>query len=50
MITRKPSRLGFYPGDNFGQEFVYPKQQAIELAAATNEPVPALVQEVPRPK
>jgi hypothetical protein len=32
----------FYPGDNFGQEFVYPKQRAIELAAAANEPVPAL--------
>jgi LPXTG-motif cell wall-anchored protein len=32
----------FYPGDNFGQEFVYPKQRAIQLAVATNEPVPAL--------
>ena len=35
----------FYPGDNFGQEFVYPKQRAIELAAASNEPVPALAVE-----
>jgi hypothetical protein len=32
----------FYPGDNFGQEFVYPKQRAVELAVAANEPVPAL--------
>ena len=35
----------FYPGDNFGQEFVYPKQRAIQLAAASNEPVPALAVE-----
>jgi len=35
----------FYPGDNFGQEFVYPKQRAIQLAAAANEPVPALAVE-----
>jgi LPXTG-motif cell wall-anchored protein len=32
----------FYPGDNFGQEFVYPKQRAVQLAAAANEPVPAM--------
>src|SRR5271167_1231881 len=32
----------FYPGDNFGQEFVYPKPRAIELAVAVKEPVPAL--------
>jgi hypothetical protein len=37
----------FYPGDNFGQEFVYPKHRAIELAIATKEPVPALVEETP---
>ncbi len=35
----------FYPGDNFGQEFVYPKQRAIELAMAANEPVPAIAEE-----
>lgn len=35
----------FYPGDNFGQEFVYPKQRAIELAVASKEPVPALAVE-----
>ncbi len=32
----------FYPGDNFGQEFVYPKQRAAQLAMESNEPVPAL--------
>lgn len=35
----------FYPGDNFGQEFVYPKQRAVQLAVATHEPVPALAAE-----
>jgi hypothetical protein len=32
----------FYPNNNWGQEFVYPKQRAIELATAEKEPVPAL--------
>ena len=26
-------RAWFYPGDNFGQEFAYPKQKAAEIAA-----------------
>lgn len=30
-------RAWFYPGDNFGQEFVYPKQRAIQLAETSNE-------------
>jgi hypothetical protein len=29
----------FYPGYGFGQEFVYPKKRAIELAKVANEPV-----------
>lgn len=29
----------FYPADNFGQEFVYPKARAAEIATATQEPV-----------
>ena len=29
----------FYPADNFGQEFVYPKARAVELAQAAHEPV-----------
>jgi hypothetical protein len=32
----------FYPGDNFGQEFVYPKKRAVELAVIVKEPIPAL--------
>jgi len=35
----------FYPGDTFGVEFVYPKQRAIQLAMAANEPVPALAED-----
>jgi LPXTG-motif cell wall-anchored protein len=30
----------FYPGDNFGQEFAYPKQQAVSLAASNHATVP----------
>jgi len=29
----------FYPGYGYGQEFVYPKKRAIELAKVVNEPV-----------
>jgi hypothetical protein len=32
-------RAWFYPGMNFGQEFVYPKEKAVELAKETNTPV-----------
>jgi hypothetical protein len=32
----------FFPGDNFGQEFVYPRKRAMELAQVTHEPVLAL--------
>jgi LPXTG-motif cell wall-anchored protein len=35
-------RAWFYPGDNFGQEFVYPKVRAIQLAQTTNIAVPAV--------
>jgi hypothetical protein len=31
----------FYPGDNYGQRFVYPKAQATQIAAAVNQPVPS---------
>lgn len=37
----------FYPGKNFGSEFVYPKPKAIELAKANKVPVPATTAEVP---
>jgi hypothetical protein len=29
----------FFPGDNFGQEFVYPKTRATQLAKQTSRPV-----------
>jgi hypothetical protein len=35
-------RAWFYPGDEFGQEFVYPKVRAIELAQTTHYVVPAV--------
>ncbi len=35
-------RAWFYPGDNFGQEFVYHKQTAAEIAAFAKAPVPAV--------
>jgi hypothetical protein len=36
----KALRSWFYPGDNFGQEFAYPKNQAVQIAAATQHNVP----------
>ncbi|HEU5256758.1 MAG TPA: hypothetical protein VFU28_12255 [Vicinamibacterales bacterium] len=36
----------FYPGDNWGQEFVYPKSRALELAKRTNLPVLYIPDEV----
>jgi hypothetical protein len=36
----KPLRSWFYPGDNFGQEFVYPKDRAVMIAQYTKETVP----------
>jgi len=31
----------FYPGHSYGIEFVYPKEEAVQLAQAEQEPVPA---------
>jgi hypothetical protein len=39
-------RAWFYPGDNWGQEFVYPKKKAIELAKIANVPVLFIPEEV----
>jgi hypothetical protein len=39
-------RAWFYPGRNWGQEFVYPKKRAIELAKLTNVPVLAMPTEL----
>jgi len=33
-------RAWFYPGDNFGQEFAYPKSEAVAIAASTSQQVP----------
>lgn len=38
-------RAWFYPGDNFGQEFAYPKTRSAEIAKAAHAPVPAVVVE-----
>src|SRR3972149_890766 len=32
-------RAGFYPGANWGQEFVYPRTRAIGLAKVTRQPI-----------
>jgi len=39
-------RAWFYPGNTWGQEFVYPKKRAIELAKITNLPVLAMPTEL----
>lgn len=36
----KAVRAWFYPGDNFGQEFKYPKKLVAELASAVPTPIP----------
>jgi hypothetical protein len=40
-------RAWFYPGRNWGEEFVYPKAKAIALAKATNTPVLFTPAEIP---
>lgn len=37
--TPQAIRAWFYPGAHWGEEFVYPKAKAVELAKASNEPV-----------
>ena len=41
----KALRAWFYPGDNFGQEFAYAKQTAVQIAAFVKVPVPAIAVE-----
>jgi hypothetical protein len=36
----KAVRAWFYPGDNFGQEFPYPKKLVAQLASAASAPLP----------
>jgi hypothetical protein len=40
-------RAWFYPGRNWGEEFVYPKAKAIELAKVANTPVLYTVADLP---
>jgi len=40
-------RAWFYPGRNWGEEFVYPKARAVELAKETNTPVLFTAVEIP---
>jgi hypothetical protein len=40
-------RAWFYPGRNWGEEFVYPKTKAVALAKATNTPVLFTPVEIP---
>ncbi|MGB8542319.1 MAG: hypothetical protein WCD49_11850 [Candidatus Acidiferrales bacterium] len=37
--TPEAIKTWFYPGENYGREFVYPKSRAVELAKSANEPV-----------
>jgi hypothetical protein len=40
-------RAWFYPGDNFGQEFAYPKGLSAKIAERTQAPVPTVATEKP---
>jgi hypothetical protein len=52
-FTERPSgqpealRAWFYPGRNWGEEFVYPKARAVELAKTANTPVLFTPVEIP---
>jgi hypothetical protein len=37
----------FYPGDNYGEEFVYPKSRATQLAKQTSRPVLSMPEPAP---
>ena len=36
----------FYPGENYGRDFVYPKVKAVQLAKANNQPVASMPTEL----
>ena len=40
-------RAWFYPGENYGEEFVYPKARAVQLALEANTPVLFTTTELP---
>ena len=39
-------RAWFYPGENYGHQFVYPKAKAVELAQTNNQPVASMPNEL----
>jgi hypothetical protein len=39
-------RAWFYPGEDYGHDFVYPKPKAVALAKANNTPVPSMPAEL----
>jgi hypothetical protein len=43
--TPSAVRAWFYPGNTIGDEFVYPKEQAMKIASATHEPVLSITDE-----
>lgn len=44
--TPQAVKAWFYPGDLYGNEFVYPKAKAVELARRTHHAVPSMPEEV----
>jgi hypothetical protein len=40
--TPEAVKAWFYPGQNYGHDFVYPKPKAVALAKANNAPVPSM--------
>jgi hypothetical protein len=40
-----PIKAWFYPGERYGYRFIYPEEQAAEIASACNEPVPETASE-----
>jgi hypothetical protein len=42
-------RAWFYPADNFGQEFVYPKDRATQISQVTHQEVPSQAAAEPAP-
>lgn len=45
-VAPEAVRAWFYPGENYGHDFVYPKVKALELAKANNRPVPSMPNEL----
>jgi hypothetical protein len=44
--TPEAIKSWFYPGDNYGNEFVYPKARAVELANQSRQNVPSMPSEL----